>query len=147
MLCGYYSLTCSFRAESVFVSMISFIPSYYPFDFMRVQFPFKICLTITNNLKDKLLSWQQQAVLREISRSQLYVACTSVRSLSSMVFLEPHRKILYKEIHFIIHKFTKLNQSRFQSDCTCCNAHLRFQQVYKSLQIIDNFCPKAIIIS
>lgn len=79
------------RGESVFIPCIPLIPSEYPFEFKRLQFPLKVCFAMTIN-KSQGQSLKVAGIdLREdcFSHGQFYVACSRVSSPSSLVILAP----------------------------------------------------------
>lgn len=91
------------RGESVFIPRIPLIPSEYPFDFKRLQFPLKVCFAMTIN-KSQGQSLKVAGIdLREdcFSHGQFYVACSRVSSPSSLVILAPEGRttnVVYKEV-------------------------------------------------
>ena len=96
-------ITGSAKGESAFIPRIPLMPSDYPFQFKRIQFPIKACFAM------KINKLHQQSLkvagidLREdcFSHRQLYVACSRVSSPSSLVILAPGRrtiKVVYKEV-------------------------------------------------
>jgi len=91
------------RGESVFIPRIPLIPSEYPFEFKRLQFPLKVCFAMTIN-KSQGQSLKVAGIdLREdcFSHGQFYVACSRVSSPSSLVILAPEGRttnVVYKEV-------------------------------------------------
>ena len=89
------------EGETVFIPRIPLIPSDYPFQFKRLQFPVRMCLAMTVN-KAQGQSLKETGVdLREdcFSHGQLYVACSRVSSPKNLVILQPEGKtanIVYK---------------------------------------------------
>ena len=89
--------------ETVFIPRISIIPSDMPFQFKRLQFPVRLCFAMTIN-KSQGQTLQMVGIdLRQdcFSHGQLYVACSRVRSASSLVILQPEGRtdnIVYTEI-------------------------------------------------
>ena len=71
-------LTGKYSGEDVFIPRIPLIPSDYPFQFRRVQFPVKVCFAMTINkaqgqtLQTVGLSLEPNPVF---SHGQLYVGC------------------------------------------------------------------------
>src|SRR6201996_9581617 len=96
---------CLFRALSnlMFIPRIPLIPSEYPFEFKRLQFPLKVCFAMTIN-KSQGQSLKLAGIdLREdcFSHGQFYVACSRVSSPSSLVILASEgiiSNVVYKEI-------------------------------------------------
>lgn len=90
------------QGESVFIPRIPLIPSDYPFEFKRLQFPIKVCFAMTIN-KSQGQSLKEAGIdLRDncFSHGQLYVACSRVSTPSSLFILAPDNKvsnIVYKE--------------------------------------------------
>lgn len=91
------------RGESVFIPRIPLIPSDYPFEFKRLQFPLKVCFAITINKSQGQSLKIAGLDLREecFTHGQFYVACSRVSSPSSLVMLAPTgttRNVVYKEV-------------------------------------------------
>ncbi|XP_076301721.1 uncharacterized protein LOC143219730 [Lasioglossum baleicum] len=91
------------RGESVYIPRIPLIPSEYPFEFKRLQFPLKVCFAMTIN-KSQGQSLKTAGIdLRKdcFSHGQFYVACSRVSSPSSLVVLAYEGKtsnVVYKEV-------------------------------------------------
>lgn len=91
------------RGDTVFIPRIPLIPSDYPFEFKRVQFPLKLCFTMTIN-KSQGQSFKMAGIdLSEdcFSHGQLYVACSRVSSANSLVILAPKgntTNVVYREV-------------------------------------------------
>ncbi|XP_077551726.1 ATP-dependent DNA helicase Pif1-like [Haemaphysalis longicornis] len=96
-------LTGCARGESVFIPRIPLIPSEYPFQFKRLQFPVKLCFAMTTH-KSQGQSLKVAGIdLTDdcFSHGQFYVACSRVSSPSSLVILAPEGKtanVVYKEV-------------------------------------------------
>lgn len=91
------------RGESVFIPRILLIPSDYPFQFKRLQFPLKVCFVMTINKFQRQSLKMAGIDLREdcFSHGQFYVACSRVSSPRSLVILALEGRtinIVYKEI-------------------------------------------------
>lgn len=91
------------RGESVFIPRIPLIPSEYPFEFKRLQFPLKVCFAMTINKSQGQTLKFVGIDLREdcFSHGQLYVGASRVSSSSSLVISAPEGKttnIVYKEV-------------------------------------------------
>ncbi|XP_015371869.1 PREDICTED: uncharacterized protein LOC107167361 [Diuraphis noxia] len=77
--------------ESVLIPRILMIPSDDPFQFKRMQIPVKVYFVMTiNNLQGQTLKFAG-IDLREdcFPHGQLYVACSRVSTLTSLVILPP----------------------------------------------------------
>jgi ATP-dependent DNA helicase PIF1 len=91
------------RSEVVYIPRIPLIPSDYPFEFKRIQFPLKLCFAMTIN-KSQGQSLKLAGIdLREdcFSHGQFYVACSRVSSANSLVILAPKgntANVVYKEV-------------------------------------------------
>ncbi|XP_060871344.1 uncharacterized protein LOC132945589 [Metopolophium dirhodum] len=91
------------RGDIVLIPRITLIPTDYPFEFKRIQFPIKVCLAMTIN-KSQGQSLSMAGIdLREecFSHGQFYVACSRVSSASSLVILAPKgstKNTVYKEV-------------------------------------------------
>ena len=84
-------ITPSGRGESVFVPRIPLIPTDYPFEFKRLQFPVKVCFAMTIN-KSQGQSLKVAGVNLEspcFSHGQLYVACSRVGTASNLFIYAP----------------------------------------------------------
>lgn len=96
-------ITGSARRETVLIPRIPLIPSDYPFEFKRMQFPVKVCFAMSIN-KSQGQSLKMAGIdLRNdcFSHGQFYVACSRVSSASSLVLLAPDGRtanIVYKEV-------------------------------------------------
>ena len=96
-------LTGIARGESVLIPRIPLIPSEYPFEFKRLQFPIKICFAMTINKSQGQTLKIAGIDLTEdcFSHGQLYVACSRVSSSSSLVILAPEGRttnVVYDEV-------------------------------------------------
>ncbi|XP_074115778.1 ATP-dependent DNA helicase PIF1-like [Cotesia typhae] len=95
--------TGKYEGENVLIPRIPLIPSDYPFEFKRLQFPIKVCYAMTIN-KAQGQSLKMAGVdLRNncFSHGQLYVACSRVSSPENLVILQPDNKtknVVYKEV-------------------------------------------------
>lgn len=91
------------KGESVFIPRIPLIPTEYPFEFKRLQFPLKLSFAITIN-KSQGQSLQKAGIdLSEacFSHGQFYVACSRVSSSKNLFILTDSGKtsnIVYKEV-------------------------------------------------
>lgn len=91
------------RGESVYIPRIPLIPSEYPFEFKRLQFPLKVCFAMTIN-KSQGQSLKTAGIDLRVdcfSHGQFYVACSRVSSPSSLVILAPEGRtanVVYKEV-------------------------------------------------
>lgn len=77
------------QGESVFIPRIPLIPSDYPFEFKRIQFPLRVCFAMSIN-KAQGQSLKVAGIdLREpcFSHGQLYVACSRVSTASNLIIL------------------------------------------------------------
>ena len=104
------------RGESVFIPRIPLIPSEYPFQFKRLQFPLKVCFAMTINKPQGQTLRISGLDLREdcFSHGQFYVGSSRGSSSSSLVILAPNGKttnVVYKEV------LKKIN-------CICINVFL-----------------------
>ena len=73
------------RGDILLIPRITLIPTDYPFEFKRIQFPLKVCFAMTIN-KSQGQSLSMAGIdLREecFSHVQFYVACIRVNSASS----------------------------------------------------------------
>ncbi|XP_015380518.1 PREDICTED: uncharacterized protein LOC107174180 [Diuraphis noxia] len=68
------------KGKSVLIPRIPMIPSDYPFQFKRMQFPVKACFAITINKSRRQTLKFAGIEIREdcFSHGQLYVACSKV---------------------------------------------------------------------
>jgi len=68
------------KGESVFIPRIPMIPSDYPFQFKRMQFPVKVCFAMTINKSQGQTLKIAGIDVREdcFSHGQFYVACSRV---------------------------------------------------------------------
>lgn len=85
-------MTGSGTGESVFIPRIPLIPSNYPFQFKRLQFPVTVCFAMTvNKSQGQTLSTAGIEVSETscFSHGQLYVACSRVRGSNSLFFHAP----------------------------------------------------------
>ncbi|XP_063924681.1 ATP-dependent DNA helicase PIF6-like [Zophobas morio] len=91
------------QGEKVFIPRIPLIPSEYPFEFKRLQFPLKVCFAITiNKAQGQTLKMAGIDLLEDcFSHGQFYVACSRVSAASRLVILA-HGKlttnVVYKEV-------------------------------------------------
>ncbi|XP_067120494.1 ATP-dependent DNA helicase pif1-like [Centruroides vittatus] len=89
--------------ESVFIQRIPLIPTDYPFQFKRLQFPVKLCFAMTINKAEGQTLKKAGIDLREncFSHGQFYVACSRVSSAKDLAILSKEGKttnIVYKEV-------------------------------------------------
>lgn len=96
-------ITGSGTGEKVLIPRIPLIPSDYPFEFRRLQFPLKVCFAITINKCQGQTLNVAGVDLREdcFSHGQLYVACSRVTSKNNLYILQPEGKtlnIVYPEV-------------------------------------------------
>jgi len=96
-------MTGSAKDESVFIPRIPIIPSDYPFQFKRMQFPVKVCFAMTINKSQGQTLKTVGIDLREdcFTHGQFYVACSRVSTPTSLVILAPTgntSNVVYKEI-------------------------------------------------
>ena len=89
--------------ETVLIPRIPLIPSDYPFDFKRLQFPLKLCFAITINKCQGQTLKVAGVDLREdcFSHGQLYVAFSRVSSKKNFYVLQPEgktRNVVYPEV-------------------------------------------------
>ncbi|XP_063903784.1 uncharacterized protein LOC135123221 [Zophobas morio] len=91
------------QGEKVFIPRIPLIPSEYPFEFKRLQFPLKVCFAITiNKAQGQTLKMAGIDLMEDcFSHGQFYVACSRVSAASRLVILA-HGKlttnVVYKEV-------------------------------------------------
>ncbi|CAK1578561.1 unnamed protein product [Parnassius mnemosyne] len=92
------------QGETVFVPRIPFIPNNLPFEFKRIEFPLKVCFTITINKSQGQTLKIAGVDLREncFSHGQFYVTCSRVSSPSSLIILARSgrlaKNVVYKEV-------------------------------------------------
>jgi len=91
------------KGESVFIPRIPMIPSDYPFQFKRMQFPVKVCFAMTINKSQGQTLKIAGIDVREdcFSYGQFYVACSRVSMPTNLVILAPTGKtsnVVYREI-------------------------------------------------
>lgn len=96
-------MTGSAKGESVFIPRIPMIPSDYPFQFKRMQFPVKVCFAMTINKSQGQTLKIAGIDVREdcFSHGQFYVACSRVSMPTNLVILAPTGKtsnVVYKDI-------------------------------------------------
>lgn len=97
-------LTGSYSGESVFIPRIPLIPTDYPIEFKRLQFPVKPCMAMTINKAQGQTFKVIGIDLSEpcFSHGQLYVACSRVGSSKCITILSPFasktKNIVYPEI-------------------------------------------------
>jgi ATP-dependent DNA helicase PIF1 len=90
------------EGETVFIPSIPIIPSDYPFEFRRLQFPLRVCFAMTTN-KSQGQSLREAGIdVRQdcFSHGQFYVACSRVSKPSNLVILAPEGKtanVVYQE--------------------------------------------------
>jgi len=95
-------ITPSGRGESVFIPRIPLIPTDYPFEFKRLQFPVKVCFAMTIN-KSQGQSLKVAGINLEspcFSHGQLYVACSRVGTASNLYIHAPEgrtKNIVYPQ--------------------------------------------------
>jgi len=77
-------LTGFAKGETVFVPRIPLIPSDHPFEFKRLQFPLKVCFSMTINKSQGQTLKFAGIILREncFSHRQFYVASLLTRKLT-----------------------------------------------------------------
>lgn len=96
-------LTGCARGQSVFIPRIPLIPTDYPFEFKRIQFPIKISFAITIN-KSQGQSLRVAGIdLSEdcFSHGQFYVACSRVSSSKNLYILTSDgnaANVVYREV-------------------------------------------------
>ncbi|XP_054285654.1 uncharacterized protein LOC129002107 [Macrosteles quadrilineatus] len=96
-------LTGCGAGEVVFVPRIPLIPSNYPFEFKRLQFPLNPCFSMTiNKSQGQTLSTAgiELGDAQCFSHGQLYVACSRVRSPTNLYIHAPGGRttnIVYEE--------------------------------------------------
>ena len=84
-------ITPSGRGQSMFIPRIPLIPTDYPFEFKRLQFPVKVCFAMTIN-KSQGQSLKVVGINLEspcFSHGQLYVACSRVGTASNLYIYAP----------------------------------------------------------
>ncbi|CAI6365572.1 unnamed protein product [Macrosiphum euphorbiae] len=91
------------RGDIVLIPRITLIPTDYPFEFKRIQFPLKVCFAMTINKSQGQSLGMAGIDLREecFSHGQFYVTCSRVSSASSLVILAPKgstKNTVYKEV-------------------------------------------------
>ncbi|KAF0758990.1 ATP-dependent DNA helicase PIF1-like [Aphis craccivora] len=91
------------RGDIVLIPRITLIPSDYPFEFKRIQFPLKVCFTMTINKSEGQSLSMAGIDLRDecFSHGQFFVAFSRVSSASSLVILAPKgstKNTVYKEV-------------------------------------------------
>ncbi|XP_029459037.1 uncharacterized protein LOC115092373 [Rhinatrema bivittatum] len=91
------------QGETVFIPRIPLIPSDIPFQFKGLQFPVRVCFTMTINKSQGQTLKVVGVDLRHhyFSHGQLYVACSRVSSADSLIILQPEGRtanVVYKEI-------------------------------------------------
>lgn len=96
-------LTGCSRGETVFIPRIPLIPSEYPFEFKRLQFPIKMSFAITiNKSQGQSLKVAAIDVTDDcFSHCQFYVACSRVSSPQNLYILAPEGKttnVVYEEV-------------------------------------------------
>ena len=107
-------LTGQYKGEEVMFPKILLIPSYYPFNFRRLQFPIKLCFSMTIK-KSQGQSFKVVGLDLEtecLAYGQLYVGCSRARNFFLYIMAKDfyiyyiiYMKILYeKHIFFINNK-------------------------------------------
>lgn len=95
-------LTGCGSGENIFIPRIPIIPSNYPFQFKRLQFPLNVCFAMTiNKSQGQTLAKAGIDLSNQcFAHGQLYVACSRVKDSSSITLYSPDKKIkniVYKE--------------------------------------------------
>ncbi|CAK1580549.1 unnamed protein product [Parnassius mnemosyne] len=91
------------RGESVYIPRIPLIPTEYPFEFKRLQFPLKFCFAMTIS-KSQGQSLKTAGIdLRGdcFSHGQFYVACSRVSSSNNLIVLASEgttSNVVYNEV-------------------------------------------------
>ena len=91
------------KGEQVFISKIPITPTDTPVDFKRIQFPIKICFSMTVN-KSQGQSLKVAGLHLDspcFAHGQLYVACSRVGSPSNLYIFAPNgrsKNIVYQEV-------------------------------------------------
>ena len=96
-------LTGEYKGEQVMIPKIPLIPSDYPFNFKRLQFPIRLCFSMTIN-KSQGQSFKVVGLDLEtecFSHGQLYVGCSRARDENQLYILANNgmtRNVVYKEV-------------------------------------------------
>nr|XP_018911732.1 PREDICTED: uncharacterized protein LOC109040297 [Bemisia tabaci] len=95
-------LTGCGKGESVLIPRIPLIPSNYPFQFKRLQFPITLCYAMTINKSQGQTLSIAGINLRTncFAHGQLYVACSRVKSNKHLFIYAPDKiikNVVYKE--------------------------------------------------
>ncbi|CAH1724191.1 unnamed protein product [Aphis gossypii] len=96
-------ITGSARGDIVLIPRIPMIPTDYPFELKRIQFPLEVCFAMTiNKSQGQSLSMTGIDLRVEcFSHGQFYITCSRVSSASSLVILAPKgstKNTVYKEL-------------------------------------------------
>ncbi|XP_075233849.1 uncharacterized protein LOC142331701 [Lycorma delicatula] len=91
------------KGESVRIPRIPMIPSDFPFEFKRMQFPVKVCFAMTiNKSQGQSLQVAGIDVIEDcFSHVQFYVVCSKISNPSGLFILAPQGKtsnVVYKEV-------------------------------------------------
>ena len=82
-------LTSQYKGEEVMFPKIPLIPSDYPFNFIKLQFPIKLCFSMTIN-KSQGQSFKVMVLDLEtecFAHGQLYVGCSRARKEKKIYIL------------------------------------------------------------
>ncbi|XP_076290998.1 uncharacterized protein LOC143214169 [Lasioglossum baleicum] len=95
-------LTGSGKGEMVFIPRIPIIPTNFPFQFKRIQFPISVCFAMTiNKAQGQMLQIAGIDVRSDcFSHGQFYVACSRVTSPSHLFICTSNRtvkNVVYQE--------------------------------------------------
>ena len=96
-------LTGEYKGEQVMIPKIPLIPSDYPFNFKRLQFPIRLCFSMTIN-KSQGQSFKVVGLDLEtecFSHGQLYVGFSRARDENQLYILANNgmtRNVVYKEV-------------------------------------------------
>ena len=95
-------LTGQYKGEEVMFPKILLIPSYYPFNFRRLQFPIKLCFSMTIN-KSQGQSFKFVGLDLEtecLAYGQLYVSCSRARKKKLYILAKDGltANVVYKEV-------------------------------------------------
>ena len=96
-------LTGQYKGEEVMIPKIPLIPSDYPFNFRRLQFPIKLCFSMTIN-KSQGQSFKVVGLDLEtecFAHGQLYVGCSRAREEKELYILAKDgltANVVYKEV-------------------------------------------------
>lgn len=96
-------LTGKGKGETVFIPRIPLIPTDYPFNFKRLQFPVKVCFAMTiNKAQGQSIKYTGIDLSTPcFSHGQFYVACSRVSSPDNLFIYSPTNRtsnVVYKEI-------------------------------------------------